>query len=597
MRFNREVLLPALIVAALTVLIPAVVLAAPHPQDVPQPETPNPQAGRESYAQNCAPCHGDSGGGDGPSAAGLNFPPTALSDYEAIADLAPAQWFEVTQNGRIERMMPPWRNRLSDQEIWDTVGYAWSLHTSRAQIEMGQAVYEQNCSACHGPDGKGNATPGMVDFTDFAATSAVSQAEWAQVVAEGRGTMPAFGDVLSEAERAAAIEYVRSLSMEPMFRAPLSPGQGVITGTVTNTTTGSPVADLPVTLGVFDGAELVEEKVTATDLTGFYRFEGLSTDPNAVYIARVEYPEGQLPYSSELGVFEEGATTASLPISVYETTTDGSGVRADRVHYIVDLEPGRALIAELIVFSQDGNRAYIGDGNGVLKFTLPAGAEDLAIDDGALGDDQRYVRTADGFVDRLPLPPGEQVRQVLFRYALPYEGDSLKLTRSLQYPAANVNVLATDQGQKVTSEGMTDQGRRTTEMGSFFNLSAEDVPANQPITVEMTNLPQGDASPAASGGGDGNLDRVLLFALVGAGGAVAVLLAAWPLLRRPARQGAAIASDREDLADALARLMLAHEAGEISDSAYRDQRLRLKAQMLDSELRTSNGGAGNGMPE
>ena len=149
---------------------------------------------------------------------------------------------------------------------------------------MGKVVYDQNCAACHGPDGKGNATPGMIDFTDFAATSPVSQAEWAQVVAEGQETMPAFADKLSEAERAAALEYVRSLSVGPMFRAPLAPGQGVITGTVINTTTGAPVENLSVTLGMFDGAELVEEKVTATDVTGFYRFEGLSTDPNAVYV-------------------------------------------------------------------------------------------------------------------------------------------------------------------------------------------------------------------------------------------------------------------------------------------------------------------------
>ena len=588
MRPNRNVWLPALIVAALFVLIPMVVLAAPHPQDTP-PQTPNPQAGRESFAQNCAPCHGDTGGGDGPSASGLNFPPTAFSDYEAVKDLAPADWFDVTKNGRMQRMMPPWSNRLSDQEIWDTVAYAWTLHTSAAQVEMGKAVYDQSCATCHGPDGKGNGAPGMVDFTDFAATSQVSQAAWAQVVAAGRDAMPAFGDTLSEAERAAALEYVRSLSTGPMFHAALAPGQGVITGTVTNMTTGAPVKNLSVTLGTFNGADLVEEKVTATDATGFYRFDGLSTDPNAVYVARVEYPEGQLPYSSDLGTFADGAMTASLPIPVYETTTDASGVRADRVHYIVDLEPGRALIAELIVLSQDGNKAYIGDGGGVLKFTLPVGAEDLTIDNGALGDDQRYVRTAEGFVDRLPLPPGEQVRQVLFRYSLPYEGDALTLTRSLPYPATAVNVLATDQGQKVSSPNMTDEGRRTTEMGSFFNLSALNVAANQPITVEMSNLPRsGAAAPAAAGGGSGGMDRMLLFVLVGAGAAIAALLAAWPLLRRPAHATANLPADREDLADALARLTLTYEAGEISESAYRDQRLQLKAQMLDRELRAGN---------
>jgi hypothetical protein len=429
----------------------------------------------------------------------------------------------------------------------------------------------------------------MLDFTDFAATSPISQAAWADVTANGRDEMPAFGDKLSEAEQTAVLEYVRSLSMGPMFGAPLAPGSGIITGTITNATTGAPVANASVTLGLFDGASLLEERNTATDVTGFYRFEGLSTDPQAVYIARVEYPQDGLPYSSDLGTFAEGQATLALPISVFETTTDASGVRADRVHYIVEFEPGRALIAELLVFGQSGNRAYIGDGEGVLKFTLPPGATDLTIDEGELGEDQRYVRTADGFVDRLPLAPGENVRQVLYRYALPYDGTALDLERTIPYPATNVNVLVTDQGQQVTSPGLTDLGQRQTEQGSFFNLGGENLPANQPITVRFSDLPAAGSSAASPSGEGGGLSRPLLFALVGAGAAMAALLAAWPLLRRRTApvgdgpSGTPTAGMREALLDALARLTVAHENGEIGDAEYRDRRMRLKAQLLDIE--------------
>ncbi len=63
-------------------------------------------------------------------------------------------------------MMPPWNGRLDDQQIWDAVVYAWTLHTTAAEIGMGQAVYENNCQACHGADGKGK--PSIPDLTDFA---------------------------------------------------------------------------------------------------------------------------------------------------------------------------------------------------------------------------------------------------------------------------------------------------------------------------------------------------------------------------------------------------------------------------------------------
>jgi hypothetical protein len=52
-------------------------------------------------------------------------------------------------------------------------------------------------------------------------------------------------------------------------------------------------------------------------------------------------------------------------------------------------------------------------------------------------------------------------------------------------------------------------------------------------------------------------------------------------LLRQRTAGARAAATREDLVDALARLDMAHEAGEVSDVAYRDQRLRLKAQLRD----------------
>ncbi len=63
----------------------------------------------------------------------------------------------ITKNGRMQQMMPPWKGRLDDQQIWDTVAYAWGLHTTRAEVDQGKVVYEANCASCHGADGKGKA--------------------------------------------------------------------------------------------------------------------------------------------------------------------------------------------------------------------------------------------------------------------------------------------------------------------------------------------------------------------------------------------------------------------------------------------------------
>jgi mono/diheme cytochrome c family protein len=544
------------------------------------PTPPDPAAGRESYLQNCAPCHGETGKGDGPSAQGLSVAPAALGDYAVIADLPLTDWFDVTKEGRMDRMMPPWGERLTDQQIWDTVGYAWTLHTSEAQVGMGKAVYAANCASCHGPDGKGipdQVGDPMPDFTDFAATSVVSQGQWAQSVQAGLNEMPAFGDTLSQAERTAALEYVRSLAMGPMFGSASLTGSGVISGTVTNGTTGAPVPDLTVEMAIFDGTSLLDQRATTTDAAGLYRFEGLPTDPNLAFAARVEYPKG-VTNGSDFASFEPGQTGINMPLPVYETTTDGSGVRADRVHYIVEFQDGQALVAELLVFSLDGNRTYVGDGTGVLRFNLPPGAQELSINDGELGD--RYRAVEGGFVDTLPLAPGPGTRQVLYRYSLPYSGGKLDLERSLAYPAANVNALIADQGQKVVSEGLENQGIRQTQSGNYTNLVGQSLPANQPIRIRLSGLP---AAAAAATSAQSSTSRILLYGLAALAIAGAVLLALWPVLRRRARTGAVAeeAAGREGLIDALAALDIAHSNGQISDTAYRDRRLRLKAQLLD----------------
>jgi len=575
---------------AIRVLLACTLLAAVLAMPASAQETsatatpPQPLAGAASYAQNCAPCHGETGQGDGPSASGLGVPAAKLGDKQLAASKSLAEWFDITKNGNMQRMMPPWRERLTDQEIWDTVAYAWTLHTSAGEVELGQQVYEANCASCHGPDGRGAASPpGVPDLTDFAATSSVSQVTWAQAVAAGKGEMPGFADKLSAEEQAAVLEYTRGLSFGGrLFRGPLAKGTGVITGTVTNETTGEPLPGLTVELGIFDTTALLGQQTAVSDANGVYSFTELDTDPGLAYVVRTDYPAG-VPYNTDFVSFGEGETSKELSLAVFETTNEAASLRTNRVHYIVEFESGRALIAELLLFSLDGNRTYIGDGNAVLRVSLPAGAQNVEID----GDDGsgRFELTGEGFVDRLPLRPGTNVRQLLFRYSLPYTGGQFDLVHTLAYPAANVNALISDVGQQVSSPQLASQGVRATENGGYHNLLGQNLAAGQQVLIRMTNLPTAGGVAAAGTTGSGGVNPWLLAALIGlaAGGAVALILL--PIVRgRSAGTGAAVAAagaTQADLVDALARLDLAYEAGELNETAYRDQRLRLKAQLSD----------------
>ncbi len=481
----------ALLIALMATVFVAPLAAAPLAQGAPPTQSPQPLSGRQIYTQNCAACHGQAGKGDGTSAAGLSVAPTAFTDYTKMAGQSLSDLFNITKNGNMQSMMPPWKNQLTDQEIWDAVGFAWTLHTTPEEVAAGKAVYEKQCVTCHGSDGKGK--PPALDFTDFAKTSTVSQATWADVLAEGRNTMSGFGDKLSATDQRAVLEYVRSLSLGPMVRGPLQKGAGVITGTVTNGTTGQPVADASVELGIFDETSLLESRKATADPSGLYRFAELPTDATLIYEVRTEYGGAGNNYSSEPAHFQPGQDTLDLPLAVFETTTDGSGIRADRLHLIVEFQDNQLLITELIFFSLSGNRAYVGDSTGVLHFTLPEGAENLQISDGEIGG--RYMPAQNGFVDLLPLSPGTGTRQILYRYSIPYTQNALDLTRAIPYPVVAINALVTDVGASVSSDQLQSQGTRTTQGGNFVSLAAQNVPANQPVTLRFRDLPL--ASPPA----------------------------------------------------------------------------------------------------
>ena len=101
----------------------------------------------------------------------------------------------------------------------------------------GQRLYFAHCTLCHGPDGRGNgaAAPSMIprprDFTQgqFKYKSTPAEAppsddDLTAVIADGLGAsaMPAWGDILSEAEIRLLVEVVKSMS--PAFKAqPVSP--------------------------------------------------------------------------------------------------------------------------------------------------------------------------------------------------------------------------------------------------------------------------------------------------------------------------------------------------------------------------------------
>src|SRR5262245_4264731 len=83
---------------------------------------------------------------------------------------------------------------------------------------LGAKVYADRCVLCHGPEGKGDGVaaaglnPKPRNHTDGKYMKSRTDDELIGVIKNGKGGMPAWGSVLSEAEIHAVLKHVRSLA-------------------------------------------------------------------------------------------------------------------------------------------------------------------------------------------------------------------------------------------------------------------------------------------------------------------------------------------------------------------------------------------------
>jgi mono/diheme cytochrome c family protein len=82
-------------------------------------------AGKTVYQTNCVTCHGVSGAGDGPDAAGLDPPPADLITHVPLH--SDGDLFSFIANGFPRTAMPAWKGTLTDEQMWNVVNYLRTL--------------------------------------------------------------------------------------------------------------------------------------------------------------------------------------------------------------------------------------------------------------------------------------------------------------------------------------------------------------------------------------------------------------------------------------------------------------------------------------
>lgn len=150
-------------------------------------------SGAAAFATNCAPCHGRGAQG------GKGFPNLNDDDWlwggtlDAIQQTIHSGVRSDAADTRSSAMPRFGLDKLLDEkQISSVAEYVLSLSgkaTDKAAAEAGKAVFAENCTACHGEDGKGNQELGAPNLTDGIWLYGSDKADVVQTINTGRGGM------------------------------------------------------------------------------------------------------------------------------------------------------------------------------------------------------------------------------------------------------------------------------------------------------------------------------------------------------------------------------------------------------------------------
>jgi cytochrome c oxidase cbb3-type subunit III len=180
-------------------------------KNIPIPElAKNPDAmamGFRLFANNCAQCHGADGGGN------YGFP--NLTDNDWLHGGTPEKILETLVKGR-QAAMPAWASILGEEKVVAVSEYVLKLSGSEhdaAVAAKGAPVFAENCSVCHGQDGKGQQSVGAPNLTDNIWLYEGTRENIRQTIRAGRvNQMPAQEHSLMPEKIHLLAAYVYSLS-------------------------------------------------------------------------------------------------------------------------------------------------------------------------------------------------------------------------------------------------------------------------------------------------------------------------------------------------------------------------------------------------
>ncbi len=367
--------------------------------------------------------------------------------------------------------------------------------------------------------------------------------------------------------------FILSLSASALAAEPDS---GIIDGQLVNGTEGGgSVADLDISLTTYLNDTEVGSTTTKTDAEGRFVFDGLSTESGYSYQVILTFQQAE--YSSERLSFDEGETSKSAEVIVYDSTTSDEAIKVVMSHMIIYVGQGTLLVKEYFLFVNESDLTYIGSkevtaggDRETLRFYLPKEATELEYTYGLMGC--CIVGNEEGFAETMPTLPG--TKEVAYSYTLNYSSGTYTLSQKVNYPTANFDLLVQGEGIEIASDRLTIGEPMDIEGARFNHLSGSDFASGNILVFQLSGLPETNDK--------GAIIWVILALVVLTGGFGFIYM-----LRKKRFQPVPVSPEdsldqtRQRLLVELAELDNDFEGGKIPEESYRRLRSVTKAQLVE----------------
>ncbi len=385
---------------------------------------------------------------------------------------------------------------------------------------------------------------------------------------------------------------------------------GHISGQLLDATNkNAPLANQTVTLQVAQGNDAKDAGTSRTDAQGNFSFLNLSTDKTLSYAVYIRYQGAQ--YVSSIVTLDTNPVQ-KVNLTVYQATQNPQNIAIIQANVLIrepDIQRGVLTVSEVFALQNLNNRAYVGSFDAskgkpnALRFTLPQGAKNVALDKGF--DGYHVIQVDRGFASDAALLPGSN--EFSFSLELPYTTTTYDFQYETIYPTVQLSFLV-DPNLHASVNTLKPGGVVEASNHSYLVFKGTVLPARQQITMHLEGLPLSKDASAPS------FNATTIWLIVGIVLACALVALTW-FLYRSRQHGAALAiankqngrrrpvpvlpdatkkqASREERQEKLLQELLQldknYEAGKVTKSVYEERRSKTKARLrsLMSERETS----------